>query len=89
MTNIGIALGFIGKQSAAAGSVELIQGLAGMKGLGKAGFARKRAIVSAMQSAGISGKGAMMQALAARGGVWGTRQALQSLFATQVATEEA
>lgn len=86
LTNIGIALGFIGKQSAAAGSVELIQGLAGMKGLGKAGFARKRAIVSAMQSAGISGKGAMMQALAARGGVWGTRQALQSLFATQVAT---
>lgn len=86
LTNVGIALGFIGKQSAATSSLELIQGLTGLKGLGKLSFANKRAIVSAFRSAGIVGKGAMREALLASGGALGTRGVLQSLFATQVAT---
>lgn len=83
LTNIGIALGFIGKQSAVAASTDFVQGLFGM---GKTGFADKRAIVSAMQTAGVAGKGAMMRTLSAGGGFWGSRGVLQSLFATQVAT---
>lgn len=86
LTNVGVALGFIGKQAAATSSLELIQGLVGLKGLGKLSFANKRAIVSALGSAGITGKGAMRQALIASGGTLGTRGVLQSLFATQVAT---
>jgi TP901 family phage tail tape measure protein len=85
LTNVGIALGFIGKQAAATSSLELIQGLVGLKGLGKLSFANKRAIVSALSSAGIAGRGAMRQALVSGGGL-GTRGVLQSLFATQVAT---
>lgn len=86
LTNVGIALGFIGKQSVATSSLELIQGLTGLKGLGKLSFANKRAIVSAFRSAGIAGKGAMQKALLSTGGTLGTRGILQSLFATQVAT---
>lgn len=86
LTNLGIALGFIGKQSAAMFSLELIQGLTGLKGLGKLSFTNKRAIVSAFRSAGIVGKGAMREALLTSGGALGTRGVLQSLFATQVAT---
>ena len=83
LTNIGIALGFIGKQSAVAASTDFVQGLFGM---GKVSFTDKRAIVSAMQTAGVAGKGAMMRTLSAGGGFWGSRGVLQSLFATQVAT---
>lgn len=86
LTNVGIALGFIGKQAAATSSLELIQGLVGLKGVGKLSFANRRAIVSALGSAGIAGKGAMRQALLSSGGALGTRGVLQSLFATQVAT---
>lgn len=86
LTNIGIAMGFIGKQSAASTSVSAVQGLLGAGGIGKASFAQKRAIVSAMQSAGVAGRGAMTRALMARGGVIGAKGVLQSLFATQVAT---
>lgn len=85
LTNVGIALGFIGKQAAATSSLELIQGLIGMKGLGKLSFANKRTIVTTLRNAGITGKGAMREALIAGGGL-GTRGVLQSLFATQVAT---
>ena len=49
-------------------------------------FGQKRAIVSAMQSAGVAGRGAMTRALMAGGGVIGAKGVLQSLFATQVAT---
>ena len=86
LTNIGIAMGFIGKQSAATISVSAVQGLLGAGGIGKASFAQKRAIVSAMQSAGVAGRGAMTRALMAGGGVIGAKGVLQSLFATQVAT---
>lgn len=86
LTNVGIALGFIGKQAAATSSIELIQGLFAMKGQGKISFAGKRSIVSALSSAGIRGKGAMREALLSSGGAAGSRGVLQSLFATQVAT---
>ena len=86
LTNIGIAMGFIGKQSAATTSVSAVQGLLGAGGIGKVSFTQKRAIVSAMQSAGVAGRGAMNRALMAGGGVIGAKGVLQSLFATQVAT---
>ena len=86
LTNIGIAMGFIGKQSAATTSISVVQGLLGAGGIGKVSFAQKRAIVSAMQSAGVAGRGAMTRALMAGGGVIGAKGVLQSLFATQVAT---
>lgn len=86
LTNIGIAMGFIGKQSAATTSISAVQGLLGAGGIGKVSFAQKRAIVSAMQSAGVAGWGAMNRALMAGGGVIGAKGVLQSLFATQVAT---
>ena len=85
LTNVGIALGFLGKRSAAVMGIEALQGLTGFGG-GKLSFAQKRAIVSTMHAAGIAGRGAMSQALLSGGGVWGTKGALQSLFATQVAT---
>jgi TP901 family phage tail tape measure protein len=85
LTNIGIAMGFIGKQSAATTSISAVQGLLGAGGIGKVSFAQKRAIVSAMQSAGVAGRGAMNRALMAGGGVIGAKGVLQSLFATQVA----
>ena len=86
LTNIGIAMGFIGKQSAATTSISAVQGLLGAGGIGKVSFAQKRAIVSAMQSAGVAGRGAMNRALMAGGGVIGAKGVLQSLVATQVAT---
>ena len=86
LTNVGIALGFIGKQSAATAGVDAIQGILGLGMGGKLTFAQKRAIVTQMQAAGVAGRGAMTKALMAGGGVWGTKGALQSLFATQVAT---
>ena len=86
LTNIDIAMGFIGKQSAATTSISAVQGLLGAGGIGKVSFAQKRAIVSAMQSAGVAGRGAMNRALMAGGGVIGAKGVLQSLFATQVAT---
>lgn len=86
LTNIGIAVGFIGKQSAALTSIEAVQGLIGMGGIGKMTFAQKRAVVSTMRAAGVAGRGAMTQALLAGGGAIGAKNVLQSLFATQVAT---
>lgn len=84
LTNIGIALGFIGKQSAAGSMIQMVGGLVGGgKGMS---FASKRALVSAMSAAGITGKGAMRQALLSTGmGGMMSRGAL-GLFSTQVAT---
>lgn len=86
LTNIGIAVGFIGRQSAAAGSIEAVQGLVGLGRSGSLSFAQKRAIVSTMQAAGVAGCGAMTRALLAGSGTVGAKSVLQSLFATQVAT---
>lgn len=86
LTNIGIAVGFIGKQSAAAGTIDAVRGLVGMGGAGRLSFAQRRAVVSTLQAAGVAGRGAMAQALLAGGGTVGAKNILQSLFATQVAT---
>ena len=86
LTNVGVALGFIGKQSAAMAGADAITGILGLGRGGKLSFTQKRAIVTQMQAAGVAGRGAMTKALMAGGGVWGTKSALQSLFATQVAT---
>ena len=87
LTNIGYALGFIGKQSAASSVMQTIGGLVGVAGRGKAlTFGNKRAIVTALQGAGVSGKGAMVKALASTGVGAALGRGTASLFATQVAT---
>ena len=91
VTNLGVAIGFIGKQSVASSTLQLIASLTGgginVKALS---FANKRNIVTALRGAGITGKGAMMQALASTGmaGMGGltARSAFTSLFANQVVT---
>lgn len=84
LTNVGVALGFLGKQSIAGSGLQAISSLAGL-GAGKLTFANKRALVTALSAAGVTGKGAMAQALmSGAGGIVG-RSGL-GLFATQVAT---
>lgn len=91
VTNLGVAIGFIGKQSVASSTLQLIASLTGgginVKALS---FANKRNIVTALRGAGITGKGAMMQALASTGmaGMGGltARSAFTSLFANHVVT---
>lgn len=90
VTNLGVAIGFIGKQSVASSTLQLIASLTGGAGGLKAlSFGNKRVIVSALQGAGITGKGGMRQALVSSG-VMGKGMALRgaftSLFANQVAT---
>lgn len=85
LTNIGVALGFIGKQSLTGAGLQAIQSLVGLGGVRKLSFGARRQIVTALSAAGISGKGAMAQALMSTGiGGMGLRGA--GLFATQVAT---
>lgn len=84
ITNIGVALGFMGKQSVASSGLQTITSLVGMGG-GKLSFGAKRQIVTALSATGVSGKGAMAQALMSAGvGGMGLRGA--GLFANQVAT---
>lgn len=84
LTNIGVALGFIGKQSIAGTGLQAIQSLVGLGGGNKLSFGAKRQIVTALSAAGVSGKGAMTQTLGALGVGTGLRGA--GLFANQVAT---
>lgn len=93
LTNVGVAVGFIGKQTAGNSIVELVSGLTGLTGLTSArgikalSFANKRALVTALQAAGVSGKGAMGRALLQGGaGSFAARAGFSSLFASQVAT---
>lgn len=91
VTNLGIAIGFIGKQSVASSTLQLIASLAGGGGGFKAlSFANKRSIVTALRGAGVMGKGAMMRALASTGitgaGGLAARGAFSTLFASQVVT---
>lgn len=84
LTNVGVALGFLGKQSIAGSGLQAISSLVGLGG-GKLTFGNKRALITALSAAGVTGKGAMTQALmSSAGGVIG-RSGL-GLFATQVAT---
>lgn len=88
LTNVGVAIGFIGKQAAGNSVVELISGLTGLtsvRGIKALSFANKRAVVSALQAAGISGKGAMGRALMQGGGSLAARMGFSSLFSSQVA----
>ena len=84
LTNIGVALGLIGRQSAAGKGFGAISALVG-QGRGKLSFASKRSIVAAFQGAGVSGRGAMKQALIS-GGAMGLASSGGGLFATQVAS---
>lgn len=91
VTNLGVALGFLGKQSAAGSVMQLVGGLVGGGGKGALSFGNKRAIVTALRGAGIAGKGAMTQAIFSAGlggGMSGlaARGAATGLFSTQVAT---
>lgn len=91
VTNLGVAIGCIGKQSVMSSTLQLIASLTGGGGSVKAlSFAGKRSIVTALRGAGITGKGAMMQALASTGmagmGRLTARSAFTSLFANQVVT---
>lgn len=83
ITNLGVAIGFIGKQSAASSSLQLLASLTGGMGGKTLSFANKRAIVSALQGAGVTGKGAMVKAI---GGRLITRGVFSTLFSNQVAT---
>ena len=62
LTNVGVALGYIGKQSVAGSGLQMISSLVGLGG-GKLSFANKRSIVTALSAAGVTGKGAMTQGL--------------------------
>ena len=89
LTNVGVAIGFVGKQSA---STSLISTIANVNSLTKnLTFANKRAIVSALQNIGISGKGAMSKALhsaifSGQASTFAARSAFAPLFAQQVVT---
>lgn len=90
LTNVGVAVGFIGKQAAGNSIVELVSGLTGLtsaRGIKALSFANKRALVTALQAAGVSGKGAMGRALLQSGaGSFAARAGFSSLFSSQVAT---
>ena len=91
ITNLGVAVGFLGKQSVASSTLQLITGLTGNNLSSKMlTFSNKRAIVSTLQSAGITGKGAMTKVLLTAGaggmGGIGAKSALSTLFSSQVAT---
>lgn len=70
LTNVGVALGFIGKQSVSSSVLQLVGGLSGfrgiggVRGLGKLTVTDKRSLVTALRGAGITGKGTMVSALA-------------------------
>ncbi len=97
LTNVGVAIGFIGKQTAATTTLEALSNITGLggpgtlKGIRRLSMTNKRTLVTALREAGISGKGEMTRYLAStgmRGGASGllTRGAASGLFASQVAT---
>lgn len=92
ITNLGVAVGFLGKQSAATSTLQLVSGLAGMGSMNPKAltFANKRAIVAAMHQSGVTGKGAMAKALFGSGftgkaSQFAARGAFSSIFSQQVA----
>lgn len=91
ITNLGVAVGFLGRQSVGASSLQLLGGLAGMKGSAAAlSFAKKRALVTALRSAGVAGAGTMGQVMLTAGVANASmvlgRGAFPALFSSQVAT---
>ena len=85
LTNVGVALGFLGKQGVASKGFSAISSIIGMGFGGKLSYNSKRQIVSAFQAAGVTGRGAMKKALLS-GGAMGLGAKNSGLFATQVAT---
>ena len=94
LTNVGVALGFIGKQSATASAFNVINGLSGIGGMrglrglrglrGAMSITDKRALVTALRGAGVTGgRGAMTGALASISSPLLLRS---GLFASQVTT---
>lgn len=91
LTNVGVALGFIGKQSLASSAMQSISGLAGFTGLaglrgGAMSMANKRSLVTALNAAGITGKGNLTRALASGGTSAMLARSTAGMFSTQVAT---
>lgn len=94
LTNVGVALGFIGKQSIASSSLQLLNGLTGIGGVNKIAsgkglsFANKRTLVKALASIGISGKGSISQALGIGNSASSitARSAFANIFSSQVTT---
>lgn len=92
LTNVGVAIGFIGKQRIASSTMELVSGLTGLGRLGmrKLSFGNKRLMVKALRNAGVEGSGVMAAALlgARSGGVSAMLGggSATGLFASQVAT---
>lgn len=91
LTNVGIALGFIGKQSLASSAMQSISGLVGMGGFsgirgGAMSMANKRSLVTALNAAGITGKGNLTRALASGGAYSLITRSTAGMLSTQVAT---
>lgn len=94
VTNLGVALGFLGKKSAALSGVQLIQSLTGMGGLGGLrlkglSFGDKRNLVTSLRGMGVTGSNTMVQALrgvGARGGAGLMGRTAAGAFSTQVVT---
>jgi TP901 family phage tail tape measure protein len=93
VTNLGVALGFLGKKAIANQGIQSILSLTGFGGMGlrPLSFGDKRTMVTMLRGMGVTGgRGAMTQALASAGVAGGLRGAAgrtaASVFATQVAT---
>ncbi|WP_416998936.1 phage tail tape measure protein [Alistipes indistinctus] len=92
LTNVGVAVGFIGKQRVASSTMELISGLTGFGQMSfrKPSFGDKRIMVKALREAGVEGPGVMAKALmGSRVGSASSivgQGAATGLFASQVAT---
>lgn len=93
LTNVGVAIGFIGRQRVSSSVMDVIGGLTGLGRLklGKISFADKRSLVKALRDAGVEGPGVMAQAIrsAKMGGSASSiigKGAASGLFASQVAT---
>jgi TP901 family phage tail tape measure protein len=93
VTNLGVALGFLGKKAVAAQGIQSALSLAGFGGLRlrPLSFGDRRTMVTALRGMGVAGgRGAMTRALASAGLAGGLRGAAgrtaASVFATQVAT---
>lgn len=98
VTNLAVAMGFLGKKSAAVSGLQVLGALTGgigglgVKGLtGALSFGAKRSLVTALRTAGVAGgKGVLTAALAGAGIGKGVsllgKGVAGKLFATQVAT---
>lgn len=93
LTNVAVAIGLVGKNSAATSTMGLINGISGIggfggvgrRGIGKLSVSDKRVLITSMKAAGVSGKGAFSRTLV-QGGTGILARSTGGLFASQVAT---